>query len=62
MNEMGVSSHKGKYLGHLKLSCLHIPWQLAGVSFCVRRVRFKIYNVHYYSVNSDAIIILLKVM
>ena len=24
MNEMGVSSHKGKYSGHLKLSCLHI--------------------------------------
>ena len=34
MNEMGVSSHKGRYSGHLKLS------RLAVVIFGVRRVRF----------------------
>ena len=34
MNETGVSSHKGRYSGHLKLS------RLAVVVFGVRRVRF----------------------
>ena len=34
MNEMGVSSHKGKYSGHLKLSCLHITWQLFWCETC----------------------------
>ena len=59
MNEMGVSSHKGK----LKISCLHITWLLAVVIFGVRRVRFKIYMYTIIVlVNSDAIIILLKVM
>ena len=42
MNEMGVSSHKEKYSGHLKPFCLYITWQLAVVIFGVRRVRFKI--------------------
>ena len=43
MNEMGVSSNKGKYSSHLKFSRLHITWQLAVVVFVVRLVRFKIY-------------------
>ena len=54
MNEMGVSSHKGKYSGHLKLCRLQITWQWAVVIFGMRRVRFKI--------NINAIIILLEVM
>ena len=43
MNGMRVSSHNGKYSGHLKLSSLHIKWELAVVIFGVRRVRLKIY-------------------
>ena len=27
MNKMGLSSHKGRYSGHLKLSRVHITWQ-----------------------------------
>ena len=41
MNEMGMSSHKGSYSGHLKLSRLHITWQLAVVILGARRIRFK---------------------
>ena len=63
MNEMGVSSHKGWYLGHLKLSRLHNTWQLAVVIFGVRRVRFKIYMyTNIVLTVHDAIIILLEVM
>ena len=40
MNEMGVSSHKGIYLGHLNLSRLQITWQLADLISGVRRVLF----------------------
>ena len=38
MKEMDVSSHKGKYSGHLQLSVY-----ISRENFGVRRVRFKIY-------------------
>ena len=40
LNEMGVSSHKEKYSGHLKLFPLHITWQLAVLIFGAIRVHF----------------------
>ena len=44
MTEMDVSSHKRGYSSNLKLSHLHITWQLDVVIFSVRRVRFKMYT------------------